>query len=1035
MTERPTVRFSPGDLVRRRSSPEMFGRVLESFWDPQVDEWDVRVQFGTQTIGVGIEDLEPFVVATTPWEQFVQRRLSGARHFRDLVTFERLRRPPARIADSFGTARAQLLPYQFVPLLKFLDNPSRRLLIADDVGLGKTIEAGYILRELRRHRDLDRVLIVVPARLRTKWKTELLRRFDEHFDLVGRTQLHDFVRGLRAGRPREDFCWITSYESARGRLFTEALDEFEPPIDLIIFDEAHRLRNPGTLQNQLARKLAGCAEALLFLTATPVQTSLENLFELFRLLDPERFESFETFAEQIEANRPVIRALASLRASGEDRNAAAGHLEFLRENRMTAALTKGEFFDSIMSRAARASDLSRRDLVILQQDVAELSLTGSLISRTKKRDVQKNRPQREAQSHQIEPSAEEMEIYGLVQELCEGANPALRGWGAAMKALMSYRMAASCIPAALEAFREQLGRSLSTTDFGLRETESETGWLEKPEEEPEADEAGDPIDFGALLGGLAQPAWDSKLRTFETALQTIWAADAAEARPRRKVVVFAFFKRTLKFLARQLESWKVAYRLIDGDVPIPEREARIEDFSSDPEILVLLSSEVGGEGLDLQFASVVVNYDLPWNPMVLEQRIGRIDRIGQKSQTITIVNLILKGTVEDRILNRLYTRIGLFEETIGEIDPILGQKVQELAINALLGKLTPEEEQQQLAEAETAIATGMEHARQLVEEADGLLAADQAFLDEVDALLGRRRIPTREETHAFLRNYLEATYLGASVPEETLQDVGEVRIPLDVATRAAQSLLGDNEVQRVARRIEGGPFPATFSPEAAEMHPRAEFLGPRHPLVRLAVDDMGKRAERINRAFALRLRREKNSDSHVPPGAYLFSISLLSLMGLQTRRELVPVFLLLGGNEPIAGDAGEELVVQLLERAESLDPAPEIPEELLPAARESLRRAFREIRRSREARERELETARALRRRQSLDATLTSRVTREERRLAALRERKAASFAIQMAEARLDKARRLREQALSRQEQEKFHMEDEEIVSGILVVE
>lgn len=1035
MSGKPEPPYSTGEMVQRRSNPDMVGRVVECFWDDQVEEWDVRVQFGTRTIGLGSGDLEHFVEATTPWDELLRRKLSGARHFRDLVTFERLRRPPARIADSFGTARAQLLPYQFVPLLKFLDSPDRKLLIADDVGLGKTIEAGYILRELRRHTELERVLIVVPARLRTKWKTELQRRFDEHFELVGRAELHDFAKGLRAGRARGEFLWITSYESARSSVLINALGDFEPPIDLVIFDEAHRLRNPGTFQNRLGRELASCAEAALFLTATPIQTSLENLYQLFRLIDPERFDGFEPFAEQIQANRPVIRTLTALRASGEERNAAAGHLQRLRENPVTAALTEGEFFRSIVERAGRASELSRRDLVVLQQDVAELSLTAGLISRTRKRDVQKNRPQRIAQSYPIEASAEEREVFRLVKELCEGSDPTQRGWGNAMKALMSYRMTASCITAALESFREQLGRRLATSELLVRETESETGWLEKPEDATENGEEGDLRELEARLGRLAQPSGDSKLRTFRTAIETIWEADRAEGRPRRKIVVFSFFKRTLRFLARQLGSWKVEYRHIDGDVSIPERESRIEDFATDPGILVLLSSEVGGEGLDLQFASVIVNYDLPWNPMVLEQRIGRIDRIGQRSPTIAIINLILKGTVEDRILNRLYGRIGLFEETIGEIDPILGQKVQELAMDALLGRLTPEEERKRLTEAEAAIETSLMQARTLAEEADGLLAADQAFLDEVDALLGRKRIPSREEIHAFLQHYLEGNYLGASVPEATLRGAVEVRVPAEVAAQAAESFGGDSEALRVVRRIEGGPFLATFSPDAAELHPRAEFLGPRHPLVRLAVEDMVRKAGRVIRAFALRLGKSEETDGRFPPGVYVFSISLLSLMGVQTRRELVPVFLPLGGGEPIAGDDGEELLVRLLERSEALDPTPDLRDEELKTARESLRKAFRLIRRGRESREKDLETARALRRRQSLDATLSSRVAREERRLAGLQERGAAPFAIQMAGARLQKAVRYREQVLSRPELSKFVVEDEEIVAGVLAIE
>jgi SNF2 family DNA or RNA helicase len=185
---------------------------------------------------------------------------------------------------------------------------------------------------------------------------------------------------------------------------------------------------------------------------------------------------------------------------------------------------------------------------------------------------------------------------------------------------------------------------------------------------------------------------DSKFERLFSALTEIWGDDVKHRRPPRKVILFSFFKRTLRWLEEQLRGHDVGLVRIDGDVPLYDREERIRNFLDRPELLVLLSSEVGGEGLDLQAASVVVNYDLPWNPAVVEQRIGRVDRIGQAASRLVIVNLVCENTVEDRILHRLYERIHLFEASIGEMEEILGSaQVQSLVADWLRGDLSERE--------------------------------------------------------------------------------------------------------------------------------------------------------------------------------------------------------------------------------------------------------------------------------------------------------------------------------------------------------
>ena len=150
------------------------------------------------------------------------------------------------------------------------------------------------------------------------------------------------------------------------------------------------------------------------------------------------------------------------------------------------------------------------------------------------------------------------------------------------------------------------------------------------------------------------------------------------------------------------------------------------------------------------------------NPMVVEQRIGRIDRIGQMSPTLTIVNLVLKQTIEDDILMRLYDRIGIFTETIGEIEPILGERVQELIQAALTSDLTPDEMARKAEDAAQAIFNYQTDVRRLDRDADQLIAGDQAFLDEINSLIGDRRVPATSELYRFVKGFLDSRYPAAS---------------------------------------------------------------------------------------------------------------------------------------------------------------------------------------------------------------------------------------------------------------------------------
>ena len=1035
----PQPKFDVSDFVRRKSNPDIAGKIYSQIWDEQAGCWTYRVRFGSGIRGVPEQDIERVPDVSGPWEEFDRGRFASADAFKELLTYERLRKPPNRIANSFGSAKAAFFPYQFKPLLKFLENPDQRILIADDVGLGKTIEAGYILRELRVRHGVDRALIVVPARLRNKWKDELDRRFNETFEIVFRSDLHDLGQQLRRGRELKPFRWIVSYESARDTRLIKMFDEFQPPLDIVIFDEAHRMRNRPTDQSRLGRALGNCADSLVMLTATPIQTGIDNLFTLFQIMDPDSFSDPQAFISQMEANRPIIRALNAIRSRPLNSNSIVSELHSIRANPVSAGLARGKYFESLLRRSAAAETISDSELVELQRDISELSLTGYMLSRTRKADVLTDRPTRIAKACKVTFSASERAFYDAVAGLCRVAQPDLSGWGLAMSTLTAYRYTASCIPAAIEYFRARFtGSELTSGD--LSRTEEDGAYPERfasnNSERTQTIDKHIDRELEELVERFSQqPLLDTKFNTFLLVIRGIWKDDAEHERTERKIIVFSYFKRTLYYLSDQLTECGIGHQLITGDIPIPAREKRIDRFATRTDMRILLSSEVGSEGLDLQFASVLVNYDLPWNPMVVEQRIGRVDRIGQKSEVITILNLVVDDTVEERILLRLYERIGLFRDTIGELDPILGQKFERLTASALRGKLTAKEEQRQADEAVRAVLGQEQQARSLEHEADGLMAADQSFLDEVNAMIGRRRTPAPEELHKFLHVFLQRRYPGSGVSTNAIRGIGALRLDPNAVTDVRNTLGLRQDVHRLLREISTGRLDVTFDQDTALDHASVELLHARHPLLTFAFQQTRKKHDQLHRVFALALDHTK-AHSIVVPGMYAFDIRLLDLNGVRPRTDIVPMFFELHTGRLIDGDDAESILRAMLESCSDVRADPVIEKRFADELRESFESAAIEYRGQVQRREEQLNQARAERQRVTMETSLGNRVSKARARLSRLREREAAEFPIRMQQRKLEIAKNELARRLDQlQAGETLRLEYEEIAAGLLLIE
>src|SRR3989338_6489885 len=243
---------------------------------------------------------------------FRNKNFASLKEFLSYLTFIKVERPLSNNLYAFLSSRTQFEVHQFKPVLKYLQSPYQRLLIADEVGVGKTIEAGIIYTELQSRQNLNKVLIICPSALRYKWQKELRKRFNEDFGLVDSKTLKAFFRSYDRSPTHRGIKGIASFQMLRDETVLQELERLQIPFDLIIIDEAHHMRNEGTRSHSLGRILSTTTDGMVLLSATPLQLGNRDLFNIFSILVPEEFNNFDIFEEQIIPNEYINIALKKL---------------------------------------------------------------------------------------------------------------------------------------------------------------------------------------------------------------------------------------------------------------------------------------------------------------------------------------------------------------------------------------------------------------------------------------------------------------------------------------------------------------------------------------------------------------------------------------------------------------------------------------------------------------------------------------------------------------------------------------------------
>lgn len=649
-----------------------------------------------------------------------QAKSSSLKELKENIFLNCIKNPLSDILYSYNTNRLMPEMHQYKPLIKFLNSQNSRILIADEVGLGKTIEAGMIFKEVDKRHELKVSLIVVPSSLTLKWQEELEIRFDERFEIKKSNEFLAFIDEFDGYKNAKSFHEkiIISYHTLRDARVMQKLKKSFFEVDFLIMDEAHTMRNSGATTFESAEIITAMAEQIIFLSATPVQNSLEDLFNILYLLDGDYFRDFDYFKKMLEPNKVIHKLITLLR-----NNHTLGELQDFVAQHDEATLPYE--VENIFTQIQELQDIKSHQKVCFIDALTKADHLSFIINRTKKKDVGRSIP-RNAKSVVVTITEQEMEYYEAVIEFVKFLNPSTpQGF----ITIMPERMASSSMIASLESFKE----IKKSGKLFLKDVDELEDYYEDIDIKEEAMRYLDTIiKKGECIGEK-----DSKFIKFEEYLKEI------REQKIKQVIVFSFFKKTLNYLEVKLSELGYSVGKIHGDFGIEERFAKIKSFKKG-EFDILLSSEVGSEGLDMQFCNVVVNYDLPWNPMRVEQRIGRIDRIGQKFDKLHIFNLCITGSIEDRIFNRLYSKLNIFEESIGELEPILGDLEKSLNLAHLI-TLSQEEIDKKLNLEELAIKRKELEIQEQNQEIEKLINDDFSFEEKKELFLNHKKLEQLQE--------------------------------------------------------------------------------------------------------------------------------------------------------------------------------------------------------------------------------------------------------------------------------------------------
>ena len=834
--------------------------------------------------------LAPFEPDTDPVD-WVARTPEAAREIAATLTRAKLEENLTDTVYSYRASRTLFMPYQFRPVIKMLRTGSRRLLIADEVGMGKTIEAGLVWSEFEARGQADRVLVVCPSGLVDKWRTEMRDRFGFETQELGREGLDDLLDRFETDRFPRRYHAVCSLQRLRVWEDLQRLADLSPHFDLIIVDEAHALRNTVTKSFALGSQLSDWSDMLLLLSATPLNLGTDDLFNLLQLLDAGEFFDKHTLQVQLQPNAVLTGIYGGVSDPRTDSAELAAQLHSIRQMAYGAALAGRREF-SELDRLLQGDERTVADSAQIRRLCLELNTLSQVLTRTRRVEIEEQRALREPIDIGVALTEKEQALYDAVVDW-QTERAKAEGMPVHFMGQMPLRLAGACLPAIRDRI---LG---SPTGDVIADGLAEGDFNGYPFDEDES-RAG-PWDYptsAAVSAAQALGAVDTKFECFVERLTEVVGEG-------RRVLVFTFFRPVVAYLQRRLQE-RFRVEVLYGGVPSHDRLRRIAEFR-EGRFDVMLATRVASEGLDFEFCSVVVNYDLPWNPMEVEQRIGRIDRFGQQSNKVYILNFATPGTIETDIIDRLHRRIRVFTQSIGELEPILQESFADIQKIALDFSLTAAERDRRLDDAMLAVENKAMLQRDFDDSAEILKVLDNTSLDGFESeILNAGHYVGQAELARLIEDWA-ATSSGArcglSEDGRWLFLRGDDELEGNLRQVQTAGERSSAEIDLLARDLRNRNEIHVCLHQETARRQGADLLSASHALVRAALKDKRRRT----RYGAASLRSVA-----VAPCHYLVLVGIATWSGLGPAAELWTATCDIA-EEPASDDVGAELLTALAE--------------------------------------------------------------------------------------------------------------------------
>ncbi|MFW9785289.1 MAG: helicase-related protein, partial [Candidatus Heimdallarchaeota archaeon] len=799
------------------------------------------------------------------------------------------------------------------------------------VGLGKTIEAGIYIKEMMARNLAERIIIIVPASLVKQWEFELANKFNIYFTIYDGNKIKEIDRkgdyrtlNLLQNPFYYDNLIICSLQFARNRKYIDLLSAIS--WDIVIFDEAHHLRRylinattgryRETLNYELARNLSQKTESLLLLTATPLQLHSFELHSLIELIHPEAFNNFSDF-EHFRKNMPFINLLITNINQIDKLNSfeVKNTVKLLKDLRY---VNKEKNNEQVLSELKN----EQLKLKILRKIEQDHTLSKFLIRNRKKNIFDEDLlNKRIVHTIMVNPTKEELDVYNeirlyLAQIYNSSPSKENVGLGFVITTLQKLLTSSKyAILKSLERRLEQINRykdiflNLDVIkeedpeyfELGVEDEFLDTEIFEKFKDrltEEQIEYGSNVINQEKILkefyNKLKGIPYDSKSEKLKEILDQIYSRNSKE-----KIIIFTQFVDTLKFLKGliELENEDCFVEAFYGGLDKDQKDEAVEKFRNSQKFSILISTEIGGEGRNFQFCRTLINYDLPWNPMKLEQRIGRLDRIGQESREIFIYNFYMEGTVETDVVYALIKRINLFEESIGILEPIIGRIEKDLK-NVIFAE-DDGKRRKQLNEFYRTLDDEIKKAKEIEMQLDDLMIDKKSFQMEglISSLASCIDVKLTHNELFLLMNYffnLSNNKYGFLNPlNGSVENSGEIDKFI--------TMIKINEILRNDYKYQFlDEYKGTFNLDFAKEREEFDFFALGHPLVNSVIaycrDDAFSGSFTILNLKRSALSQDLNQELKDLNEFYLF-IFTVKFQGFIIENQILPVILNRDGNE------------------------------------------------------------------------------------------------------------------------------------------